>query len=658
MAGQERVTEKVCDDTPETRSAGRALVQAALRRAEGDGYRLLKARAVSMVANESGDSGDQETALGLFLPSLRGLYAGDVPATRIYPVLGNLGLIEMGAPRLHGSEVYFAEALDWAELGGLRGPAAQIRMLLARIELQAGEAKDAERQLSAADREGSPGSVGSPEGAHQGIGAELLASTMLQSGDLSGANRYLHQASESLMQTSDIYLTRQDAMNRGQLALALGHPDQAATLLESAIRMSEGSDVRRSDRATGAEFGELDHDAYAELAASWLALGRSGARVLALWERFRLRSRGMPITQCAGGALDCELPRLEREQRRLGSDTLVGQIVLLDRILVYRMDSRGIQWSEKRMARQSLLDAARALERAVSSPHSSAETAAKLGAGLASDLLPELPASLPGKSSLLVEADPNLADFPWPVLPGKGGPLGIAYPVAELRSILAPAAERGDLLAGSERALVVGASVAGADEPPLPEAMSEANHVDRWLHSGEILLGERATAARIGANLGSATIFHFAGHAMQTRDGTELLLAAASSSDQAPWLDGKFLRQHPPLACRLAVLSACSTGTREAAWSHPLQDMVDAFSSMGVREVVATRWQIDSGASVPLIDAFYDGLAKGDTVAMALTSARRAQFGNPGYRNPYYWGAYYLTGREIEDPTGEFHARR
>jgi hypothetical protein len=299
-----------------------------------------------------------------------------------------------------------------------------------------------------------------------------------------------------------------------------------------------------------------------------------------------------------------------------------------------------------------LLDAAQKLEEAVSSPRTSAETAAGLGVGLAGQLLPELPVSLSGDGSLLLEPDPELANLPWPVLPTPRGPLGIVSPLAEMRSILAPAglapgAEHDGLLDArlAQRALVVGASVAEG-EPPLPEALSEATRVDQLLHAPEILLGERATAARVGADLGSATIFHFAGHAVQTKNGTELLLAAAFRGDKSPWVDGNFLRQHPPRACRLAVLSACSTGTREAAWNHPLQNMVETLGDLGVPEVVATRWQIDSEASVPLIDDFYGGLAKGDTVAMALTSARRVQFGSPSYRNPYYWGAYYVTGRE------------
>jgi tetratricopeptide (TPR) repeat protein len=660
MAAQERVTEEICERTPETRAMGLALAEKGKRIANLDEYRLLKARATQMIAGELQDSGDAEAAEKFQIMSIRELYAGDPPAARITPALGHIARLELAIGHSHMSELTYLEDLQYTQLTGLKVQAAEVRLNLARAQLRNGEPHEAEQQLRLANSEGSPAALGKSEGADLSMGAEMLASTMLESGDLSSADRYLNEAEKPLMHTSDIYIEREDAMNRGQLELALGHPDRSANVLESAIRLSEGSDVRRGDRVTGAEFGGEDHDAYAELAAAWLAQGRSPEQVLAVWERFRLRSRGLPITQCEGGSLDCELPRLLAEQHRLGDNVVMGQIVLLDRVLIYRMDANGIHWSERRGPRQGLLDAAQRLEQAVSSPHTSAETAARLGAGLADKLLPSLPTGLPGVGALLLEPDPLLANLCWPVLPTEVGPLGIAYPLAEMRSILVPDSERsvshGTRL--GERALVVGASMTAGGEPPLPEALSEATHVDRLLHAPAILLGEQATAARVGAGLSSATIFHFAGHAVPTENGTELLLAAASSGDIRPWVDGKFLQQHPPRACRLAVLSACATGKRELAWNHPLQSMVETLGSLGVPEVVATRWQIDSEASVPLIDTFYAGLAKGETAAMALTSARRVQFSNSSYRNPYYWGAYYVTGRELVPPLGDLHAHR
>jgi CHAT domain-containing protein len=450
--------------------------------------------------------------------------------------------------------------------------------------------------------------------------------------------------------------------------MARGRADEAAQTLEAEICSSEGRNVSGGDRATAAEYAQLDHDLYAELAAAWLAQGRPPQSVLALWERFRMRSRGLPISQSNTGALDCEQPRLTKALRTLGDNILIGQILLLDRVLIYRVDRNGIQWSQKPLRRQDVLDSAQTFERAVSSPSTPPQTADKLGNKLGEALLPTLPDNLSSDATLVLEPDPQLQNLSWPVLPTPSGPLGIRYPLAELRSILVKAKNPDTAnpdagfdrlgLANGARALVVGASVASEGEPPLPEAITEAKSVNRILHSSELLLGKQATTASIAEELGSAPVFHFAGHAKQSVNGTELLLASASSGDKTPWIDGAFLRQHPPRLCRLAVLSACATGRRETAWKHPLQDIVETLGSLGVPEVVATRWQIDSAASVPFMDAFYQRLAQGNSVPLALTSARRVLSTRSMYRNPYYWGAYYDSGEETKYTTGELHARR
>jgi tetratricopeptide (TPR) repeat protein len=90
---------------------------------------------------------------------------------------------------------------------------------------------------------------------------------------------------------------------------------------------------------------------------------------------------------------------------------------------------------------------------------------------------------------------------------------------------------------------------------------------------------------------------------------------------------------------RLTVFSACSTGNKEEGWNHGMGDIVDTLAFLGVPDVVATRWQIDSGSAVPMMDAFHGGLAKGLSVPQALTTARQSLIRDPRYRHPYYWAA-------------------
>jgi len=662
IGAQAMVTEKVCDDTPETREAGRALAMAALHLSESDRYRLMTARIHVMMSIDALDSGDEETGERLVMTTLRELYAADAPPIRVTNTIAALAEVEQESSLAHLNERSLHESAEWFELSGSSSHAAIVRMGLARAEMRIGAMKEAENQLKLAHEEGDPSTSGKAPGVNFGGDETQLASSLLARGNLSGAALYLDRAGADLKDTSDRWELRPYASARGMLELAMKHFDQAAAILESEIRNSEGKDVGRGDRATTAEFAQLDHDLYAELAATWLAQGRSAESVLALWERFRLRSRGLPITQCLGEALDCEQSRLVAARRNLDNNLLIGQILLLDRVLVYRADKNGVIWSSRPRQRQDVLDAAMTLERAISSPLTSTETAERLGAKLSDSLLPALPAKLGSDAFLILEPDPMLKNLSCPVLPTPAGPLGLEYPLAEMGSILTVTSEHKEggfqSAAGPgdrSRSLVVGASTAGEGEPPLPEALDEAKTVGSFLHAPQLLLGDQANVAHVAQALDSATIFHFAGHAVQTNHGTELLLAAASPGDKRPWIDGVFLHQHPPRACRLAVLSACATGVREASWNHPLQDIVETLGSLGVPEVVATRWQISSESAVSFMEVFYRSMAQGNNVAMALTSARRLQSLRAHENNPYYWGAYYVTCTERAHRRNESH---
>jgi CHAT domain-containing protein len=87
-------------------------------------------------------------------------------------------------------------------------------------------------------------------------------------------------------------------------------------------------------------------------------------------------------------------------------------------------------------------------------------------------------------------------------------------------------------------------------------------------------------------------------------------------------------------------------------------DIVDTLASLGVPEIVATRWQIDSSSAVPMMDAFYSGLARGLTVPRALTAARQSLIRDARYRHPYYWAAYYASDSRTSNLSQIFQAAR
>jgi CHAT domain-containing protein len=202
---------------------------------------------------------------------------------------------------------------------------------------------------------------------------------------------------------------------------------------------------------------------------------------------------------------------------------------------------------------------------------------------------------------------------------------------------------------------VVGASIAAGEGQSLPEVLHEARLVAGRSSEPYLLLASDATEQHVLTHLQSAPLIHFAGHASQYDGETRLLLAPSGSFGDKPYLDQSLLRRNPPRAARLAVFSACSTGKREEGWNHGMGDIVDTLASLGVPDVVATRWQIDSASAVPMMDAFYRGLANGLTVPQALTAARQSLIRDARYKHPYYWAAYYASGMGNTDLREVFH---
>ena len=196
---------------------------------------------------------------------------------------------------------------------------------------------------------------------------------------------------------------------------------------------------------------------------------------------------------------------------------------------------------------------------------------------------------------------------------------------------------------------MVGASLAADESQPLPEALKEARIVAGDGFDSNLLLAAQATEPHVAAHLSSASIIHFAGHAEPYEGSTHLLLAPSGQADDKPYLDESLFRRLPPREARLVVFSACSTGKREEGWDHGMRDIVDTLNSLGVPEVVATRWQIDSASAVPMMDVFYRGLSNGMSVPRALTAARQSLIRDARYKHPYYWAAYYASGMGTTD---------
>jgi tetratricopeptide (TPR) repeat protein len=648
----------ICDSGPGAATNENPNVLRAASIAQDHHFALLEMRARNLIGGAAVEAGDAEDAWRIDLATLRRFYAGDFPPFRAYTILAGLAEVEKSTPRAHLELLLQREVVGLLQLTRSRDLLPSQRFDLAIAAIRAGYIPEAQQELRMVQdelaRDGSK--------SNQAFLADseiAMANLYLTRGNLAQAATTLDSAHNHMAGVDDEFEQRAYAAARGQLTLALGHPDKVEPMLRQTILNEE-----RRARSVGADnimMARQNRSLYAVLAGVWLAQGRPAQDVLALWERYRLRILGRPVPVCQDESLVCQRPQLESALQDIGSSQVLGQIVLLDRTLLYRATAHSVVWRTVSSGQEELLAAAQRLELAASSPTTSQDSvsaaARRVGALLLDGLSP--PSSV--TPSLLLESDPLLGNLPWAAVETAGGSIGLQFNLEEAPSLLLGRengrARSGIATPSGTRSLIVGASFASNHAMLLPEVLTEARSVARLIPHSTLLLGGQATRAQLLTRLQSTPILHFAGHTTREDGATRLLLAPVRPGLAGePYVDSNLLRKYPPLRARLVVFSACASGRQQEGWNHGMGDIVDTLASLGVPQVVATRWQIDSYSAVPMMDAFYEGLARGLTVPQALTAARQSLIRDPRYRHPYYWAAYYASGWGQPSLRTVFHA--
>jgi CHAT domain-containing protein len=178
--------------------------------------------------------------------------------------------------------------------------------------------------------------------------------------------------------------------------------------------------------------------------------------------------------------------------------------------------------------------------------------------------------------------------------------------------------------------------------PPLPDAEAEADSVAKHFRSCKLLTGANATVATVRESLSRAQVFHFAGHGIATSESGGLLLADSTWGHEA--VLGSALLAKGPSRCRLAVLSACSTASGVAHGAGNPDSLVQAFWRAGVSNVIASRWDVDSGHAAAFFARFYDALAREQVVNSALARTAADFRRQPATSHPYFWTAFHVFG--------------
>ena len=198
------------------------------------------------------------------------------------------------------------------------------------------------------------------------------------------------------------------------------------------------------------------------------------------------------------------------------------------------------------------------------------------------------------------------------------------------------------------------ASVTRGYEPEalsdLPASKDEVIAADAALPgAGNLLLiGSRATESAFKSAANSQyRIIHLAvhGYASTTeRNHSALVLLSDPAAGEDGSLQASEIVQLR-LNSDLVILSACDTAVGPIEGEEGIAALSSAFLLAGARSVVSTLWSIDDTFSLFLMKQFYKHLAAHETVAAALTAAKRdmlRQYGAAAV--PYYWAGFTLEG--------------
>ncbi|WP_437728248.1 tetratricopeptide repeat protein [Sorangium sp. So ce861] len=95
---------------------------------------------------------------------------------------------------------------------------------------------------------------------------------------------------------------------------------------------------------------------------------------------------------------------------------------------------------------------------------------------------------------------------------------------------------------------------------------------------------------------------------------------------------------------RLVVLSTCESGLGEATSGEGVYGLRRALTMAGSETQVMSLWQVDSGRTRELMQAYYQRLASGAGRSQAMRDVQLAMRANPSTAHPNLWASFIVSG--------------
>ncbi|MGV8094800.1 MAG: CHAT domain-containing protein [Mangrovibacterium sp.] len=183
---------------------------------------------------------------------------------------------------------------------------------------------------------------------------------------------------------------------------------------------------------------------------------------------------------------------------------------------------------------------------------------------------------------------------------------------------------------------------------PLPFVLKEVEYVNHYI-PGDVFSGSLAGEERFKEMAGNYDILHLAMHTI-LNDSLPMYSGLAFSKPLNGSADDGWLNTSEiytmNLKARMAVLSACNTGTGKLQKGEGVMSLARGFLYAGCPSIIMSLWEVDDESGSLIMKDFYRLLSRGKTKDEALQMAKIAHIENadPLKAHPHYWLGYVAVG--------------
>jgi CHAT domain-containing protein len=203
--------------------------------------------------------------------------------------------------------------------------------------------------------------------------------------------------------------------------------------------------------------------------------------------------------------------------------------------------------------------------------------------------------------------------------------------------------------------------------PPLPSSRAEIAALAALFAPARTLAGADASEAGFRRAAEGARFVHFAAHGYLHRaqpdlSGVFLAPGGTASAAEVPGADDGLLQAHEIKRLRyrseLVSLAACNSALGQFSRGEGLLGIGRAFLTSGARNVLVSLWRVNDAAGALLMQRFYAGVARDQSLSGALQSAKRSLrkevtrgtvvLGDEeiSYAHPYFWAGFVEIGAD------------